>query len=164
MENNKQHKKEKFLGKQKRKEIYGLDFPSALPKVPARRRNNTCRKWGGMFGKHLVDQYARQERGREPDRQPESEREGERKDEWETPRTQGRWMSWGNSLCFPRVLLHFSVRLSVRNVQLSSFIQPVWHCEERLVRCGWCHGCLPEVTAGFNTWLLTSKTVTLYHI
>lgn len=72
-----------------------------------------------MFGKHLVDQYARQERGRETDRQTEREMERKRK----TPRAQGRGASLGNSLCFSRVLLHFSVSL-VRNIQLSSFFHP----------------------------------------
>lgn len=104
--------------KRRKKKSIGYIFPRYSQRSHW-RRNNTCRKWGGMFGKHLVDQYARQERGRETDRQ----REGE------TPRAQGREKSWGNSLCFSRVLLHFSVTLG-RNIHLSSFFHPSeWNAE-----------------------------------
>lgn len=65
-------------------------------------------------------------------RQTEREREGEVSQRGrETPRAQGRGKSRGNSLCFSRVLLHFSVSLG-RNIQLSSFFHPSELNAERL--------------------------------
>lgn len=157
MENNKRHKKEKFLGKQKRKKNLWARFSLCTPKGPSVEEKQHMQEVRWDVRKAFSGSICQAREGKGA-RQTTRERERGREKGWvrETPRTQGRRMSWGNSLCFSRVLLHFSVRLSVRNVQLSSFIQPVWCCEERLVRCGWCHGRLSEVTAGFNTWLLTS--------
>ena len=97
--------------------------------------------------------------GRVRGRQTDSEGRGR-----ETPRAQGRAKSWGNSLCFWRVRLHIPLGLG-RNIQLSSFFSTrlsrtvsgsgVWG--EVSEACGWCHRCLPEATAGFNIWSLTSN-------
>lgn len=63
------------------------------------------------------------------------EGKGDRQTEWEmereTPRAQGRGKSWGNSLCFLRVLLHISVGLG-KNIQLSSFFHPAELNTQRL--------------------------------
>lgn len=112
---NKQTKKPLFL--QKKRKIYRLDFPSVLPKVSLWRRNNTCRKWAGMFGKHLVDQYARQERGREADRQRGRERV--RRRDTQSP---GEREVFGEQ----PVLFKSTVTLLSpgKNIQLSSFLNP----------------------------------------
>lgn len=95
MQNNKQHKKPLSFGKEKKGKIYPLYFPAELPKVSHWRRNNVFRKLGGMFGKHLADQYARQERGREADRQGGREGEVERH-----PEPRGEGSLWGKAYAF----------------------------------------------------------------